>query len=269
MITELINGTTQIFQRNSDWMTWNLFLAFIPLALSVLLFRQRREYRWLWWLLGLMSLLFFPSVSKILGKVMYFRADVERMQLAWFVAFVLLATILAIAPGKWAYRFRWWLGLIGLYAFLPNAPYLLTDIIHLIDDIRYISSVWIITLVLIPIYIVVILAGMEAYVLSLINFGYHLHRIGRKKLILWMELSTHLLCALGIYLGRFLRFNSWDLVTKPDYLITKTVEDTLGKQPLVIIAITFVVLAGLYWIMKVVTLSILNKNSEKGAFRAI
>ncbi|MEM7726290.1 MAG: DUF1361 domain-containing protein [Cyanobacteria bacterium P01_A01_bin.45] len=190
------------------------------------------------------------------------------MQLAWFAAFVLIAAILFISPARWGYRFRWWVGLIGFYAFLPNAPYLLTDVIHLIDDVRYISSVWIITLVLIPIYVVVIIGGMEAYVLSLINFGYHLHRIGKSKLVLWMELTTHLLSSLGIYLGRFLRFNSWDLVTKPDYLITKTIEDTLGKQPLVIIAITFIVLTLLYWIMKVVTLSILDRKSENGTFPA-
>lgn len=199
-LIELIARVVQVLRINMNWMTWNLFLAFIPLVLSVWLFRIRRNRPWLWWL-----------------------------------------------------------GFLVFYAFLPNAPYLLTDVIHLIDDIRKIQSVWVITLVLIPVYLLVILAGLEAYVISLINWGYYLHRIGKSQWILWMELITHALSAVGIYLGRFLRFNSWDFITQPDAVLTKGVEEILGKQPLVIIAITFVVLVSLYWIMKRVTLGFVRQ----------
>jgi uncharacterized membrane protein len=113
-----------------------------------------------------------------------------------------------------------------------------------------------ITLVVIPVYLVFTLAGFEAYVLSLINLGYYLNRLGRSKWVLGVELLTHALCAVGIYLGRFLRFNSWDFITQPDALATSVVEDVLGKRPLVIITITFVVIAGLYWILKRVSLGI-------------
>jgi uncharacterized membrane protein len=192
---ELLARVIQVLQINMRWMTWNLFLAFIPLALSVWLFRFKKGRSWVWWLS--------------------------------FAVF---------------------------YAFLPNAPYLLTDIIHLIDDIRNIQSIWMITLVLIPVYFLVIFAGFEAYVISLINLGHYLHRIGKSQWIFRIELITHFLNAIGIYWGRFLRFNSWDLVTQPDAILTKGIEELLGKQPLVIIAITFVILFGLYWLMKRVTL---------------
>ncbi|WP_066378159.1 MULTISPECIES: DUF1361 domain-containing protein [unclassified Anabaena] len=206
MTAELITKILQVLSRNMRWMTWNLFLAFIPLALSVWLFRTRRGRSWVWWL-----------------------------------------------------------GLLVFYAFLPNAPYLLTDVIHLIHDIRTIQSVWIITLVLIPVYLLVILAGFEAYVISLINLGYYLHRIGKTQWILWIELITHALCAIGIYWGRFLRFNSWDFITQPDALLTTGVEELLGKQPLIIIAVTFVVLLVLYWMMKRVTLGlVMPKNTIRG-----
>ncbi len=200
-LIELITRVIQVLQINIRWMTWNLFLAFIPLALSVWLFRRDKRSR------------------------------------------------------SWV----WWLGFAVFYAFLPNAPYLLTDVIHLIDDIRTIQSVWMITLVIIPVYLVVILAGFEAYVISLINIGHYLHRIGKSQWILGMELITHALSAVGVYWGRFLRFNSWDFVTQPDAVITQGIEEILGKQPLVILAISFVILTALHWLMKRVTLSFTNQ----------
>ena len=215
-LIELMTKLIQVLQINIRWMTWNLFLAFIPLALSVWLFRRNKRSR------------------------------------------------------SWV----WWLGFAVFYAFLPNAPYLLTDVIHLIDDIRTIQSVWIITLVLIPVYLVVILAGFEAYVISLINMGYYLHRIGKSQWILGMELITHALSAVGVYWGRFLRFNSWDFVTQPDAVITQGIEEILGKQPLVILGISFVILTALHWLMKRVTLSFTNQrykgmanNSSKASFK--
>ncbi|MBE9198265.1 MULTISPECIES: DUF1361 domain-containing protein [unclassified Nodularia (in: cyanobacteria)] len=195
MKEELIATFLQVLRFNMRWMTWNLFLAFIPLALSIWLFRIKRGRSWLWWL-----------------------------------------------------------GFLVFLAFLPNAPYLLTDIIHFIEDVRRIQSVWMITLVLIPIYLLVILAGFEAYVISLINFGYYLRRIGKSQWILGAEMITHALCAVGIYLGRFLRFNSWDFVTQPDALLTKGIEELIGRQPVVIMAVTFVILLSLYWMMKRVSL---------------
>ena len=195
-IIELIGRVIQVLQINMRWMTWNLFLAFIPLVLSVWLFRRIKKSR------------------------------------------------------SWV----WWLGFAVFYAFLPNAPYLLTDVIHLIDDIRTIQSVWMITLVLIPVYLIVILAGFEAYVISVINMGNYLHRIGKSQWILGMELITHALSAIGVYWGRFLRFNSWDFVTQPDAVLTQGIEEILGKQPLVIIAISFAILTALHWLMKRVTL---------------
>jgi uncharacterized membrane protein len=57
-----------------------------------------------------------------------------------------------------------------------------------------------------------------------------------------------------------LRFNSWDFITQPDAIITKGVEEILGKQPLIIITLTFIILWGLHWFMKRITLGFLNKG---------
>ncbi len=208
----LINAL-EIFHDNARWMSWNLFLAIVPLILSALLFRRAQ--------LG-SSPIAMPPMS------------LHRRHRSWL----------------------WWLGVLIFVAFLPNAPYILTDVIHFIDDVQHADSVWLITLVLIPLYGAFIFAGFESYVLSLINVGYYLKQRGLGRYIVGTELAIHALSALGIYLGRFLRFNSWDLVTHLDTLATTILEDVLAKLPLLTIALTFLLVSALYVPLKQVNLAI-------------
>ena len=202
-----------ILHSNARWMGWNLFLAIVPLLLSVLLFRRTQ--------LG-SSPVTVPSMS------------LHHRHRSWL----------------------WWLGVLTFTAFLPNAPYILTDVIHFVNDVRYASSVWLIALVLIPLYGAFIFAGFEAYVLSLINVGYYLKQRGLGRYILRTELAIHALSALGIYLGRFLRFNSWDIVTHLDTLAVTILDDVLAKRPLLTIALTFLLVSALYVPLKQINLAI-------------
>ena len=156
----------------------------------------------------------------------------------------------------------WWIGLIVFIAFLPNAPYLLTDIIHLIEAIRAGYSIWITTLIFIPLHLLAIWAGWEAYVVSLINQGHYLKKHGAKRFVFASEILTHALSAVGIFLGRFRRFNSWDFVTKPDILFMSTISDLTAKKPLLVIAITFGVLTILYWLTKQITLGTILRAKQ-------
>lgn len=202
-----LHNALMALRIHSGWILWNLFLAFIPLALSVWLFRSPRRSR---------SIL-------------------------------------------------WWIAFLVFIAFLPNAPYLLTDIIHLIRATRSDYSVWIITLVILPPHLIAIIAGLEAYVISVINLGYYLHRQGVSKYIVWAELMTHALCAIGVYLGRFKRFNSWDFVTQPDDVVRSVIDDLTSKRPVLVIIVTFIILTVLYWLMKQITLALLLRISIKRA----
>ncbi|MBE9046206.1 DUF1361 domain-containing protein [Pleurocapsales cyanobacterium LEGE 10410] len=186
----------------------------------------------------------------------------------WIVWNLFLAFIpLVISFGLFLRRSKkrsllWWLGFVVFIAFLPNAPYLLTDIIHLIEAIRAGYSIWITTLIFIPLHLLAILVGWEAYVISLINQSHYLRKHGARKLVFPSELLTHALCAVGIFLGRFRRFNSWDLVTKPDVLMVSTLSDLTTKKPLLVIAITFVILSILYWLTKQITLGTLLRAKQ-------
>ncbi|NJR68575.1 MAG: DUF1361 domain-containing protein [Synechococcales cyanobacterium CRU_2_2] len=189
---------------DSGWIAWNLFLAAIPLVLSVWLFRRPRT----------------------------------RRTLAWWAAFLVYV------------------------AFLPNAPYLLTDIIHSVQAARLPYPAWVIILLVIPLHFVAIVGGFQAYVISLINQQAYLVREGAKRFVNWAELMMHGLCAIGIFLGRFHRLNSWDLVQAPSATLVQVLDTLTTKWPAFVILITFLIITILYWIMKQVTLGLVLRYRE-------
>ena len=172
-----------------------------------------------------------------------------------FLAFIPL--VLSFWLFRWHHRkrsFVWCIGLIVFIAFLPNTAYLLTDIIHLIEAIRAGYSIWITTLIFIPLHLFAIFLGWEAYVVSVINQSSYLSRQGAKKFVFASEILTHAVSAAGIYLGRFLRFNSWDLVTQPNVVFMSAIDNLTERKPLLVIVITFIILSVFYWFTKQITL---------------
>ncbi|TDV51979.1 DUF1361 domain-containing protein [Actinophytocola oryzae] len=105
-------------------------------------------------------------------------------------------------------------------AFLPNAPYVLTDVLHLPRELSVAHGHQWLAAALVGQYVCLFAAGFAAYVLSLVRFERWLadHGVSRRA-VLFTDLSLHALCAVGIVLGRVFRFNSWDLVTNPGGLL--------------------------------------------------
>ncbi|MCW5520715.1 DUF1361 domain-containing protein [Aureitalea sp. L0-47] len=132
------------------FMVWNLFLAFIPFAISSFLkYRPARVSRW--------------------------------VLLCWGAA---------------------WL------VFLPNAPYMLTDLIHLISDE---SIIWF-DLVLILGFAI---NGLLFYYLSVRDMTEMIKQVGTPYWIRGILLFLPVLISIGVYIGRFQRWNSWDILTEP------------------------------------------------------
>jgi uncharacterized membrane protein len=107
---------------------------------------------------------------------------------------------------------RWWLliipGLLWL-AFFPNAPYIITDLWHL--RWRAPIPVW----YDIGLVATFALTGLFLAVFSL-QIMQKLVRDYVGRLLSWLFVFVALaLGGLGIYLGRFLRWNSWDLILNP------------------------------------------------------
>jgi uncharacterized membrane protein len=111
----------------------------------------------------------------------------------------------------------WWTGLALFVLLLPNAPYTLTDLLHLVRKARQEPRLpeWAVVVFTMPEYVLYVGAGLLSYVLSLQFLGDDLRRRGRGRLVVPLEALLHVLCAVGIYLGRVYRMNSWDVATDP------------------------------------------------------
>ncbi|MEM9120151.1 MAG: DUF1361 domain-containing protein [Cyanobacteria bacterium P01_F01_bin.56] len=255
----------------SGWIAWNLFLAFVPTLLSFQLFRPKaissQFFKGAWVLTGAIGAVGISSRLRRIQasltdswQVVQIGGTEVRLQLLWLgiVGLVVLgASVCLSRQAALSKTGLWWLGLATFIAFLPNAPYVLTDVIHLIRATSYGDiRVWVVALIFIPLHLFAMLLGFEAYVVALININYFLKQRGLGSLIWSTELFLHALCAFGIYLGRFIRLNSWDVVIDPTSVLAITLNTLTSKRPVAVIFVTFVILAGFYWLMKQVTLGL-------------
>jgi uncharacterized membrane protein len=141
------------------------------------------------------------------------------------------------------------LGLAGAWLlFFPNAPYIFTDLIHLTS--RFYPHFWIdLVLILLCAFTGLVLGFVSLYLMQSVvarRFG---------AVASWAFIAgVAALAGFGICLGRFLRFNSWDVVFKPVKLyhgIGNLVGDPLGHPgayafPALFAAFLFVTYVMLY-----------------------
>lgn len=146
----------------------------------------------------------------VLGMVITRQA--AHFYLVWnlTLAVVPLAFALGMEAASRQGRHRLALGLgIPWLLFLPNAPYILTDFIHLQQSRGYWAWGHLLLLVWFS------FAGLASGVLSL-NVVHRLvaHRLG--PALGWCFVGgISLLTGLGVALGRFQRWNSWDVLHQP------------------------------------------------------
>lgn len=101
----------------------------------------------------------------------------------------------------------WWL------LFLPNAPYIITDIFHFyerppvpkwFDLLLVTSAAW---------------NGLIIGIVSLLQVEEYLTRCLSSLKVNLVIAAAIISCAFGIYVGRFMRFNTWDVLTNPVILL--------------------------------------------------
>lgn len=120
------------------------------------------------------------------------------------------------------------LPLIGLWLlFIPNSPYILTDLFHLKP--RLYLPLWF-DLVLVLSFALI---GMIVFFNSLKDMLLILKSLVSPILFTLLTPIVFWLISFGLYLGRYLRFNSWNVVNHPFQLIRQSYgilfeKDTIG-----------------------------------------
>lgn len=189
---------------------------------------------------------------------------------------IVLSLYRVIATGAWDYWFLiWnlvlaWLPLIFAYIlytksgpksflawpnfllfflwliFLPNAFYLITDYIHL-SVFSEIGMVY--DIVLFGTYTI---AGMILGYTSLLMIHFRSKQLYKQQSIYIVGIAL-LLSGFAIYLGRYLRWNSWDIITNPFGLIFDVSDRVInpGAHPLTFVTtlLFFVFLSVIYYVI--------------------
>ncbi len=138
--------------------------------------------------------------------------------LAWntFLAFIPCFLSARLQPGGTP-TFRKAMKLAGWLLFFPNAPYLLTDLFHFharppvpvwFDLILFLTAAW---------------NGLWLGIVSLMQVESFMKGWLSRRTVHYCLAAAALLCGYGIYIGRFLRFNSWDVATAPGELLANIV----------------------------------------------
>jgi uncharacterized membrane protein len=120
----------------------------------------------------------------------------------WFISMILIMdkqtnkVVLAILVLTWV-------------IFFPNSPYILTDLFHLTP--RRFPPIWY-DFVLVLSYA---WTGLMFGFVSLINIETILIRHLNKRIVDVISTILLFMASFGIYLGRYLRWNSWDIISNP------------------------------------------------------
>ncbi len=136
------------------------------------------------------------------------------------------------------------LGLVWL-AFMPNTCYLLTEWRHFLRIIGYTSlyDQWYMSKTAAVRLMIYTLFYMFYSGIGVLTFALAIRPVAQvlkeRKMSTWMlTLPFFLLMSLGVYLGLILRLNSWDIVTRPEFVWASIVA-TLGRPGLISLIAAF------------------------------
>ena len=140
---------------------------------------------------------------------------------------------------KWkSHRWQNKLGLLALFFvwffFFPNAPYLFSDIRHLVDycqDPGYLNTCPQ-RAYLVPLFFTYAIIGIPTFYYGLEKMREGIEKNFNKKISHWMVKIMIPITGLGLILGLMGRFNSWQIISHP-WIILKTAGEYL-IQPIML-----------------------------------
>ena len=178
----MVKYVRDVFAIRSTWVLFCLSLFSILLTVVRVLVTGRSMFLFLWWNL---FLAFIPWSIATLVRV-------RQIHNRWILGLLLVCWIV----------------------FFPNAPYILTDLVHLQDDRS--APLWFDLMLILSFGFTGLFYGFVSLHLLETRFLKALSR-------LWsgvVSVGLIYLTCFGIYLGRFLRWNSWDLVNDLGHVLS-------------------------------------------------
>lgn len=191
------------------FMVWNLFLAIIPLLIIRITSTFQKS--------TFTQMVFWLQTNSIFYRINDDKSRFRESELYF-------PTLKSSTTSTYAKRAIIVMFLMVWLLFLPNAPYMVTDMIHISNS----QDMWlhydIVNYGLFGWCGLVIFCNGLFEVNALIKREWDCHPL----LFPVISITLIVLCSLGIYLGRELRFNSWDLLTSP-YELFNDIIDTLSS----------------------------------------
>ncbi len=201
----------------------------------------------------LLTVLMCSAVSTVLLLIRMLVSGTARLGfLQWnlFLAWLpLIFAFLVYKRVKTKKDFTWQNGLLGFLwlAFLPNSFYIITDLIHLqssgevglLYDTAMITSF--------------VLNGLFLGYISMYLIDKVLGKFIEQKVVFTIMQFVLLLCAFAIYLGRYLRWNTWDIVANPAGLLFDVSDRIINPgthvHTFVVTGVFFVLLSSTYLVL--------------------
>lgn len=142
-----------------------------------------------------------------------FKGLLWNLFLAW-IPFLLAYFAYALSWKKWMLTLLLPITAFIWLIFFPNAPYILTDLQYLAKQVSS-APLW---------YDVIVMVwfawtGLLLGIVSLYLMHDIVQRTFGRRLGWLFVFSASILSSFGVYLGRFVRFNSWDILNDPKEIV--------------------------------------------------
>ncbi len=185
----------------------------------------------------------FISVVMVLARLEY-SGRFAYFFLVWNLFLAWMPYWLALAAWNLREKPAYALTFGGLWLlFLPNAPYLITDFIHLYP--KHGVPVWYDSLMIFSFALTGLALGLVSlYLMQSVVIRWFGARLS------WLFVAGALLLSgFGVYVGRFLRWNSWDLFANPLTLLRDMAHNLLTPEDFVKTAVVTLSLAAVMGFM--------------------
>ena len=184
----------------------------------------------------------------LISIVVYIQGiSVQGPDLIWNMILALIAYDSAVLTTifnkqKWLYPILLMVWLV----FYPNTFYMLTDLVHMtwVGDALWNPVSMRLFMAFVPSILLGVYCGVESW--NILR--------ERWKLTWWVDMlvvaALSYLSSLAIYIGRYDRLNSWDLVTRPQLVVQKLLETFQRERLVFILGFTFIQVMSLLFLSR-------------------